>query len=138
MKIIKTASGESIRVDDEDYNQLNSVKWCIHNGYAYNGKYGSMHRFIMSAPYDMVVDHINHDRHDNRKSNLRLISSQENSIKANRQRRTSPNTKNFISDSLKTTINGYLVIRPGNIITINRPFSVWHALDDKSILIRDH
>lgn len=138
MKVIKTASGEAIRVDDEDFNQLNSVKWYINNGYAYNKKYGSMHRFIMSAPYGMVVDHINHDRHDNRKENLRIVTVHENNIKANKQRRTSPNTsKNFTSISPLRKINGYITICPGNTITIYRPRATWKALEDKSICLND-
>lgn len=37
-----------------------------------------LHRTIMNALDDRVVDHINHDTLDNRKSNLRLITVQQN------------------------------------------------------------
>lgn len=37
-----------------------------------------MHRFVMDAPDGKVVDHINMDVFDNRKSNLRLCSIAEN------------------------------------------------------------
>lgn len=37
-----------------------------------------LHRIIMNPPDDMVVDHINHNKLDNRKSNLRIVSTREN------------------------------------------------------------
>ena len=37
-----------------------------------------LHRLIMNCPDDMVVDHINHDIFDNRRSNLRIVTMKEN------------------------------------------------------------
>lgn len=37
-----------------------------------------LHRFITNCPLDKVVDHINHNTLDNRKSNLRICSRFEN------------------------------------------------------------
>lgn len=37
-----------------------------------------LHRFLMNAPYDCVVDHINGNPLDNRRTNLRVCSNDEN------------------------------------------------------------
>lgn len=37
-----------------------------------------LHRFLLDAPEGMVVDHINHNTLDNRKSNLRILTHAEN------------------------------------------------------------
>ena len=47
------------------------------NFYAWYGQV-KLHRFIMSTPDNLVVDHINHNSLDNRKSNLRNVSIREN------------------------------------------------------------
>lgn len=38
----------------------------------------ALHRFITEAPEGMVVDHVNHDASDNRRSNLRVVTHAEN------------------------------------------------------------
>ena len=50
-------------------------------GYAYiysRGKYIAIHRIITNCPYGMVVDHINGNKLDNRKSNLRFCTRVQN------------------------------------------------------------
>lgn len=37
-----------------------------------------LHRYIMEPPKGLVVDHINHDTLDNRKNNLRILTTAEN------------------------------------------------------------
>ena len=75
-------------VDDELYDELNKYHWSISsNGYAQRRiKIGDkvstilMHRQIMELTFgdSICVDHINGNRLDNRKSNLRICSRTEN------------------------------------------------------------
>ena len=72
--------GDYALVDDEDYEKCMEYNWKLTGGYAANSLVGKMHRFIMNPPDDMDVDHIYHDKLDNRKSQLRVCTHQENII----------------------------------------------------------
>jgi hypothetical protein len=85
MKEIKLTQGKVTVVDDEDYEWLNQWKWHYAGGSALrnivkNKKWKSiwMHRLIMNTPDDLYVDHINHNRLDNRKKNLRICTTGQN------------------------------------------------------------
>lgn len=47
-------------------------------GYAVRGKSKTFHNELMSPPKGMVVDHINRNKLDNRRCNLRVVSQREN------------------------------------------------------------
>lgn len=83
-----TNTGEAL-VDDEDYEWLTQRRWYSVKSrqsiYAKTGKNERMHRMILGVTDSkVVVDHVNGDGMDNRRSNLRLTTVSEN-VK-NRQR----------------------------------------------------
>lgn len=92
MKYIKLFSGEKVKVDDEDYDGLAKYNWRKTNNYA--ARHGGtgvtiyMHRQIMDTPYGLQTDHINHDKFDNRKSNLRVVTVTQNRWNMKRPRNT--------------------------------------------------
>jgi hypothetical protein len=91
MKVIYTRKGEDILVDDEDYERLNHFMWRLDkDGYAVRtvkhpnkpkkSTYLRMHRDIMGLEFGdpRQVDHKFGIKTDNRKSELRICSGQQN------------------------------------------------------------
>ena|SRR3990167_1332048 len=84
MKTIPLTQNKHAIVDDEDFGWLINYSWCYSgNGYSQgtvSGKRISMHRLIMGAPKGKVIDHINYDTLDNRRSNLRICTYSQNIV----------------------------------------------------------
>lgn len=83
MRKLKLSDGGFAIVDDNDYDNLKKWKWRKNNhGYvrrsAANGEY--LHRYILQAPDNKLVDHINRNPLDNRRENLRPVTASENNI----------------------------------------------------------
>jgi hypothetical protein len=98
MKIIYTRKGEEIFVDDEDFDWLNSSTWRLDkDGYAVRTPVGPrlpgkpkiefMHRLVMGLSYGdrRKVDHVHHVKTDNRKSELRICTNQQNGFNSKRR-----------------------------------------------------
>lgn len=93
MREIPLTKGKVAIVDDEDYVRLAKYKWHLFSrGYAArgiweNGKVKAiyMHREILNVESGFVTDHINGDKLDNRRQNLRICSQLENT--RNRKKR---------------------------------------------------
>lgn len=86
VKTIELSRGKHALVDDEDYLELSKFTWSATNhgtnSYAegwITRKKIRMHRFLLNAPTGLSVDHINGNGLDNRRSNLRMATSSENS-----------------------------------------------------------
>ena len=100
MREIPLTQGKRAIVDDEDFEWLSKWKWHYSNGYARRRERGSratnkisvyMHQQIAInygiTPGKTLVDHIDGNKLNNRKYNLRWVSSQEN-IVTRRSKRT--------------------------------------------------
>jgi len=82
---IALTKGKFAIVDAADYERVNAHKWCVRGSgrriYACchcNGKNISLHRFLMNPPSWLVVDHIDGNGLNNRRSNLRICTQQQN------------------------------------------------------------
>ena len=98
--------GYSTLVDDEDFERFGMLRWSVRialmNRISYpyavihirNPRRGfiHLHRSITGCPDGLVVDHINGDTLDNRRSNLRICTRGENT---RNQRLPSDNTSGF-------------------------------------------
>lgn len=92
MKKIPLSQNKFALVDDEDYERLMVHGWCAvsssmgsfyaaHSVRPYAGAKTvtvRMHRVVARAKPGQVVDHINHDTLDNRKANLRIVTTSQN------------------------------------------------------------
>lgn len=80
---IRTTQGETIVVDSDDAPALRQYSWCVSKtGYAVariNGKVIKLHRYLLNPSPKLVVDHINGNKLDNRRENLRVCQQSRNS-----------------------------------------------------------
>src|SRR5690606_29717188 len=80
-KEIPLTRGKVALVDDEDFEWLSQYSWYLSNEYPASrveGKFTYMHRLITGAGKGEVVDHINDNKYDNTRSNLRITTNQNN------------------------------------------------------------
>ena len=67
------------KCDLEDADRISKYKWHVNNaGYAKSSRHELMHREILCYKGKLDVDHINQDRLDNRRENLRVVSRSAN------------------------------------------------------------
>lgn len=87
LKEIKLTNGMFTIVDNEDYDKLVNSNWYYSNGYAKKSvknestgkwRYIYLHRLITDVPRKIQIDHINGNRLDNRRENLRFCTNAEN------------------------------------------------------------
>lgn len=92
MKKIPVGNGHFALVDDEDYELVGQRRWHLNNrGYIKSGKV-LLHRLVTSAPPGYDVDHIDGDKMDNRRSNLRVCTRGQNLAN---QKRSANNTSGY-------------------------------------------
>lgn len=88
MRRIKLSNcNEFTLVDEDDFKKYGHLKWCLSSkGYVTRKQWNKkikvdeeirMHRVILSAKKGTIVDHVNRNKLDNRKSNLRLVSEHQ-------------------------------------------------------------
>jgi len=89
--IQRSGTEHEVLIDLEDLERINELRdFSVHvkfdkgtnSFYAQfhdeNHKTKRLHRLIMDTPKELVVDHINHNTLDNRKCNLRNVTTREN------------------------------------------------------------
>jgi len=67
-------------IDNSDVDLIKNIKWsCDSKNYVRNDRLGSLHRYLLKPARGEKVDHINCCPLDNRRSNLRICTTKENS-----------------------------------------------------------
>ena len=98
--IIKLNDGYETIIDIDDFDRVNKYKWRVDkNGYVFtfnmNNKIMKLSNFIMNhtPTSELTVDHINRERRDNRKKNLRIVNKSIQSINQNISKKNTSGTK---------------------------------------------
>jgi hypothetical protein len=112
-------------IDDEDWEKVKQLKWCVdygsHNGEKYlshirafcgykNGKEKKvcLNRFLLNVSDYDVVDYIDGNVLDNRKINLRMCSPRENARNVKKHRNNKGEYKGVTRRLLKNSSYSYL------------------------------
>lgn len=140
MKLISLTQGKFAMVDDDDYEHLNRWKWyCNNRGYAVritpkakNRRAVLMHREILNPQNGLFTDHIDGNKLNNQRSNLRNCNHQQNSANCKRAENNTSGYKGVSRDSRRKnswkaaiTINGKQVY----ICTCKTPEEAARAYD---------
>lgn len=108
---IRAKSGDYIIIDSDDFDKISNLYFNINKkGYAVNyvrdlNKRNAiyLHHIIVGKPAGgLVVDHINRNKLDNRKSNLRIVTQQINVLNSEQLVRSNTGIRNITKISDKS------------------------------------
>jgi len=91
MKEIELSQNRVALVDDSDLEWLSAWKWCFDGRYAVRREKKSgnklyMHRQILRISHGEITDHINQKSLDNRRCNLRVVTTAQNGMNRSNSR----------------------------------------------------
>lgn len=111
MRAVKISNGMLAVVDDSDFDRVNSRNWYFDDvGYARTNEWRDgrksaaprMHRFILNdIPANLHIDHINGNKLDNRRSNLRVCTASQNASNRGAQSNNSTGFKGVCYDKAR-------------------------------------
>ncbi len=105
--IVLKPDGFKFKIDREDAYLLKKATWADNGrGYVRGGRY-YLHRIIAKAPEEMYVDHINRDRSDNRRCNLRVCTRSQNMSNTTKMKRNRTGYKGVYLMSPKNGASGF-------------------------------
>jgi len=102
MIVLPLTRGQSVLIDDEDAELVMRHRWwsvydkktcCYRAMGQINGRKIFLSRFLLGAPEGMLVDHINGNTLDDRRSNLRLCTGSQNQMNRQKPTRRNPQSR---------------------------------------------
>ena len=122
MKQIPLTQGKFALVDDEDYEYLMQWRWYYDHGYAIRNTFVSraegkqtnkrtyMHREILQTPKNMLSDHIDGNKINNQRNNLRCVTASQNSMNAKCDKNTSSGFKGVSWHKRRNKWSSYITV----------------------------
>lgn len=147
MKVSKEVwdKAQEYELDDSDKHLMNGYKWFINsNGYIcrnpkmkdyeYENIERYLHRLVAGAKEGEIVDHINRNRLDNRRSNLRIVTKRQNAL--NRSTKLNKSTGVRGVRKVGNKFRAYIrkdnkQIHLGYYKTLEKAYKVWREEYDK-------
>ena len=106
---------EIILIDNSDYEMLMQYNWCIADGYAItsleiNGIKTTkrMHQFLLDTLSGLEIDHIDNNRLNNQRKNLRMVTHQQNMMNKSKQNGCSSKYKGVCWDNSRNKWISYI------------------------------
>lgn len=140
MKEIKLSQGKVALVDAADFEYLNQWKWSYSCGYAQRadeaGKKVYMHRQLLNCPAELFVDHVNRNKTDNRRCNLRIATRAQNTYNAKVPRHNTSGLIGVNWDKAKNKWRAYCSVN-NKSITIGRFTCKQTAIEARDAYIKN-
>src|SRR6266487_24234 len=115
MKTIKSSNSElEILVDDEDFEFLSRFKWSLNDrGYASGSLQDGldpvfMHRYLMNPKNGEMVHHVDGNRLNNQKRNLKIVNQSSHSATFSYQRNNTSGYKGVSFDKARGKFMWYI------------------------------
>lgn len=93
MELLYIAGGKAAKVSPEDYAELSTYRWSMNTGGYAQRTIGltkiCLHQHLMRAPAGMEIDHIDGDKLNNTRGNLRICTKSQNQRNAKSKSRKS-------------------------------------------------
>ena len=89
MQTVLLTKNQMVLIDDDDFEKIKYYSWYASYNTKLRGYYAMtriknktiyMHRLIMGFPDNLDIDHINKNTLDNRKENLRVVTTRQNNF----------------------------------------------------------
>jgi hypothetical protein len=84
LSLLLDVKNHNILIDEKDYDLIKYIKWHTNTSGYVSGRIDDkevlMHRFLMKPDINLVVDHQNHIRSDNRRDNLSIVTRSQNAM----------------------------------------------------------
>lgn len=125
---IRLNKGKFAEVDADDYFDLLNYTWFVtKDGYAARalagGRQEYMHKRILNPEKGFFTDHINRDKLDNRRDNLRAVTKQQNRFNAGKAAGCKNQRKGVIYDENRSNYQARLMV--GGRYVLRKRFDVF-------------